>query len=80
MEIDKNDQEYDAHLIVEVQVIMNYLSTHRWESMVESCSMCIWFGTSFGRRSFWAMHSTDLNDGKDGGLVDLGGRSSSVSQ
>ena len=26
------------------------------------------------------MHSMDSNDGKDGGLVDLGGRSSSVSK
>ena len=32
----------------------------------------------FGQRAFWAMYSMDSNDGKDGGLVDLGGRLSNV--
>ena len=34
----------------------------------------------FGQRAFWAMHLTNSNNDKDGGLVDLGGRSSSVSK
>ena len=34
----------------------------------------------FRQRAFWAMHSTDSNEDKDGGSVYLGGSSSSVSK
>ena len=34
----------------------------------------------FRQRTFWAMHSTDSNEDKDGGSVYLGGSSSSVSK
>ena len=34
----------------------------------------------FRQRAFWAMHSMGSNEGKDGGLVYLGGSSSSVSK
>jgi hypothetical protein len=34
----------------------------------------------FRQKAFWVMYSKDSNEGKDGGLVCLGGTSSSVSK